>query len=190
MAARGDALFDEHDEAGEAVEELTEGSFEDGAARPCEAADAEVPGAAPAAIDDAHGSVGEGNGNSSDGAARPCEAATATAPPGSCGAASGSSAPNPPPLTMKGRIFLLKEEQKQLRATSKAKTREIRNAERRSKRLKGKVGGLTDEDLNEVLRARAEAKGAAAKHAATASRATAKGESRSSPLKRGATCLL
>ena len=73
---------------------------------------------------------------------------------------------------MKARNALLKEEQRRLRATSKAKTREIRNAERRSKRLKMKVGGLTDEDLNEVLRAGAEAKAAAGKQAATASRAT------------------
>ena len=86
---------------------------------------------------------------------------------------------------MKARIALLKEEQKQLRAYNKAKTREIRNAERRSKRLKMKVGGLTDEDLNEVLRARAEAKAAAAKPAGGDGRASTGGESRSSPLMRG-----
>ena len=65
---------------------------------------------------------------------------------------------------------MLKEEQKQLRATSKAKTREIRNAERRSKRLKAKVGGVTDDDLVEVLRARAEGKAAAGKQAVSARR--------------------
>ena len=84
---------------------------------------------------------------------------------------------------------MLKEEQKQLRATSKAKTREIRNAERRSKRLKTKVGGLTDDDLVEVLRARAEAKHAAGKQAVSARGASGEGESRSPPRKRGSKLL-
>ena len=69
----------------------------------------------------------------------------------------------------------LKEEQRALRASNKAKTREIRNAERRSKRLKEKVGGLTDEDLNEVLRARAEAKAVASPKAGARAKASPKG---------------
>ena len=52
----------------------------------------------------------------------------------------------------------LKEAQRKLREENKIKTKEIRNAQRRSNRLKSKVGGLTDDDLNAVLRMRAEAK--------------------------------
>ena len=171
MAGCGDDLFVEHDEAGQAVEELAEASGEDARANASSAA-ADVAEAAAAAIDDAHGRVGEGNGSASDGAARPSQAAAATSPAGSSGTASGSSASDLGGLTMKARIAALKEEQRRLRATNKAKTREIRNAERRSKRLKMKVGGLTDEDLNQVLRARAEAKAVAAKPAGGAGRAT------------------
>ena len=68
-----------------------------------------------------------------------------------------------------------KEEQRALRASNIAKTREIRNAERRSKRLKEKVGGLTDEDLNEVLRARAEAQAVASPKAGARAKASPKG---------------
>ena len=82
----------------------------------------------------------------------------------------------------------MREEQKQLRATSKAKTREIRNAERRCKRLKEKVGGLTDQDLVEVLRARAEAKSASAKPRNPT--APTGQESRSPPFKRRGTSAL
>ena len=73
----------------------------------------------------------------------------------------------------------LKEEQRALRASNKAKTREIRNAERRSKRLKEKVGGLTDEDLNEVLRARTEAKAVASPKAGARAKASPKSEASS-----------
>ena len=66
-------------------------------------------------------------------------------------------------MTMKGKIFQLKEEQHKLRTENKAKSREIRNTERRHKRLKTDIGGPADDDLNEVLRARAEAKPASAK---------------------------
>ena len=85
---------------------------------------------------------------------------------------------------------MMREEQRQLRATSKAKTREIRNAERRSKRLKEKVGGLTDEDLVEVLRARAEAKTASARPAGARTQAPTGEESRSPPFKRRGTTAL
>ena len=131
MAGSGDDLFDDHDEAGEAAEELTEASCEDARAT-ATPTEGDVAGAAPAAIDDAHGSVGGGKGSASDGAARPSEAATGAASAGSSGAASGSSAPQSTPLTMKARIALLKEEQKLLRATSKATLREIWSAETRS----------------------------------------------------------
>ena len=83
---------------------------------------------------------------------------------------------------MREKILALKKEQRALRASNKAKTREIRNAERRSKRLKAKVGGLTDEDLNEVLRARAEAKALATPKAEA--RAKAKGEAGGGALSR------
>ena len=84
---------------------------------------------------------------------------------------------------------MLREEQKQLRATNKAKTREIRNAERRCKRLKEKVGTLTDEDLVEVLRSRAEAKTGTTQLTDRSALAPAGEESRSPPLKRPATSL-
>ena len=76
----------------------------------------------------------------------------------------------------------LKEEQRALRASNIAKTREIRNAERRSKHLKEQVGGLTDEDLNEVLRARAEAQAVASPKAGARAKASPKGGA--SPRKR------
>ena len=188
MAGSGDDLFDEHDQAGEAVEELTEASGEDARANGV-SVETDLAGAAPANIDEDTGLFGDAKGSGSDGAARPSEAASATAPAGSSGAAAGSPAPEPSRPTMKARIQMLKEEQRQLRASGKAKTREIRNAERRSKLLKTKVGGLTDDDLNEVLRARAEAKAAAGKQAVRASGAGIRGRSRSSPQKRGAKSL-
>ena len=60
------------------------------------------------------------------------------------------------PITMRQKIAALKDAQKQLREDSKRCQRDIRNAERRSKRLKSRVAGLTDSDLSEVLSARAE----------------------------------
>ena len=60
-------------------------------------------------------------------------------------------------------------------------TRVIRNAERRSKRSKMKLGGLTDEDLNEVLRSGAESKAAIAKPGGCEGRPSNGGKSRSSP---------
>ena len=85
---------------------------------------------------------------------------------------------------------MLREEQRQLRATSKAKTREIRNAERRCKRLKEKVGTLSDQDVVEVLRARAEAKAGSGQPAERRASAPSGGESRSPPLKRTVTTAL
>ena len=61
-----------------------------------------------------------------------------------------------PPVTMRQKIAALKDAQKLLREDSKRCARDIRNAERRSKRLKTRVAGLTDSDLSEVLSARAE----------------------------------
>ena len=104
---------------------------------------------------------------------------------GASGSASGDPAPPPqasPAMTMKGKILQLKEEQRKLRTENKAKSCEIRNTERCSKRLKTKVVGLTDDDLNEVLRARTEAKAAAAK--AGAKPATAKAKSSAAGSKR------
>ena len=109
-----------------------------------------------------------------DGAVRPASAAAPEAPSGSGGSASGSAAPKAAPApTMREKILALKEEQRALRASSKAKTREIRNAGRRIKRLKDKVGGLADEDLSEVLRACAEAKALAAPKAEATAKAKA-----------------
>ena len=143
-------------------------------------------GAATANIDDADGRVGDAKASGSDGAARPPDTADAPSPPRSSATAARSAAPEDPRPTMKARIAMLKEEQKQLRATSKAKTREIRNAERRSKRLKAKVGGggVTDDDLIEVLRVRAEAKATAGLQAVSARRGSGEGESCSPPRKR------
>ena len=183
MSGSGDDAFDEQNEDGEAVEELTEASADD--ARGNEAsAQTDAAGAAAAKSGAADGRVNDAEASGSDGAARPSDTADAPWPPRSSATAAGSAAPEDPRPTMKARIAMLKEEQKQLRATSKAKTREIRNAERRSKRLKAKVGGVTDDDLVEVLRARAEAKAAAGKQAVSARRASGEGESRSPPRRR------
>ena len=65
-------------------------------------------------------------------------------------------ATGPPALTTRQRIAALKEAQKLLKEDGKRVTKDIRNAERRSKRLKTRVQGLTDSDLSEVLSARAE----------------------------------
>ena len=111
------------------------------------------------------------------GAARPASGSAAEAPFVADGSASGSAAPKIAPApTMREKILALKEEQRTLRASNKAKTREIRNAERRSKRLRDKVGGLTDDDLNEVLRARAEAKALAVPKAEARAKAKASSE--------------
>ena len=96
------------------------------------------------------------------GAARPSEEQSPEETPGASGSAIGPAAPKTSSaLTLKSKILQLKDEQRRIRAENKAKSREIRNTERRSKRLKSRVGSLTDEDLNEVLRARAEAKASA-----------------------------
>ena len=58
-----------------------------------------------------------------------------------CAAAAASSAV--PHLTMRTTILVLKEEQRALQAVNKAKSRGNRNAERRSKRLEARVGGVT-----------------------------------------------
>jgi ribosomal protein L12E/L44/L45/RPP1/RPP2 len=117
----------------------------------------------------------DGSAAAVDGADRPTAATAAEASPGASGSASGAPAPSiASSPTMKEKILALKEEQRALRASNKAKTREIRNAERRSKRLKTKVGGLTDEDLNEVLRARAEAKAVASPKAGAKAKASPK----------------
>ena len=126
------------------------------------------------------GSVLDGSTGAVDGADRPTTGTAAEASLGASGSASGVAAPaSAPAPTMKEKILALKEEQRALRASNKAKTREIRNAERRSKRLKEKVGGLTDEDLNEVLRARAEAKAIASPKAGARAKASPKREASS-----------
>ena len=73
----------------------------------------------------------------------------------SSGQAAGIAA-GPPVPTMRQRIAALKEAQRLLKEDGKRVTKDIRNAERRSKRLKTRVQGLTDSDLSEVLSARAE----------------------------------
>ena len=57
---------------------------------------------------------------------------------------------------MRARIAELKAEQKKIREENQKCARDIRNAERRSRRLRTRVMGLTDRDLNEVILARAE----------------------------------
>ena len=138
------------------LEELAEGTRSDGLS---DASRGRGASPSPELSDDQRrqGGVRDGSEAAVDGAVRPTTGAAIEASTGSGWSASGAPAP-----TMREKILALKEEQRVLRASNKAKTREIRNAERRSKRLKEKVGGLTDEDLNEVLRARAEAKAMAA----------------------------
>ena len=93
------------------------------------------------------------------------------APCVSGGSADGASTPRGrAPSTIREEIEKLKGEQKALRAEAKKRARDVRNAERRSKRLKGKVSGLTDKDLDEILRIRADAKAAAAQRAPARSR--------------------
>ena len=107
------------------------------------------------------------SGGTIAGAGRPVESPAGTDSSSlSCGSAAGAPArPSEPPATIREQIEKLKSEQKALKAEAKKRSRDIRNAERRSKRLKGKVGGLTDRDLDEILRIRADAKAAAAQRA-------------------------
>ena len=60
--------------------------------------------------------------------------------------------------TLRSRIADLKKEQALARARNKELTKELRNKQRRNKRLKEKVGGLDDADLIDVLRMRDEKK--------------------------------
>ena len=183
MASAGERLAAERS-AGAASEELREGS-------PCSAAPEGTGEGDRAALcnsgDESSSKASDvsGGGEASGGAVCPPETAAAQTAASASGEAAGSHEAPPVPLTLKGRIALLKEEQRALRASSKAKTREIRNTERKSKRLKAKVGCLTDEDLNEVLRARAEAKAVvSAKAKAAPTGAATAGQSRSPALKR------
>ena len=57
--------------------------------------------------------------------------------------------------TLKEQIQRLKEQQKVLKAEKEQNRRDIKNAQKRNKRLKARVVGLTDEDLVAVLRERA-----------------------------------
>ena len=182
MACAGDTLAEELP-TGATFEELCEGS-------PCGAtaagtADEDRTGLSNSG-DESSSKASDvtGGGDASGGAVGPSEAAAAETAASSGGEAAGSHEAPPVPTTLKGKIALLKEEQRALRASSKAKTREIRNTERKSKRLKAKVGCLTDEDLNEVLRARAEAKAmASAKAKAGPTGGTTPGQSRSPALR-------
>ena len=88
-------------------------------------------------------------------------AAAATSPAASGQAAGSTAGSSSGTVSIRDQIDKLKEEQRVLKAANKDKVRHIRNAERRSKRLKGKVAGLTDEDISEVLRIRAESKAVA-----------------------------
>ena len=160
----------------ETIEELADGTRSDGL---LDATGGRGASPSPDLADDddqqrRQGDVLDGSVVGEVGADRPTSTTAVEAASGSGGPSIGPVAPAPAPtLTMKEKILALKEEQRQIRAKSKAKTREIRNAERRSKRLKDKVGGLTDEDLNEVLRARAEAKALAAPKAKAKAKAKA-----------------
>ena len=58
-------------------------------------------------------------------------------------------------LRSKEQIQRLKEQQKVLKAEKEQNRRDIKNAQKRNKRLKARVVGLTDEDLVAVLRERA-----------------------------------
>lgn len=182
MAASGDDRILERDEASDASPELAEASTEDVGREATSAASGLAGGTS--AVSGESPRVAEGNRGGPDGAARPSEAAAAPSAAASSGTAAGIIAAAPATPTMKTRIAALREEQRKLRATSKAKTREIRNAERRAKRLKDKVGTLTDEDLVEVLRSRAEAKAASPQAAGGTTEAPSGQESRSPPLKR------
>lgn len=178
----------EQSPAGEAAAELREGTSSAAASEGSGEGDLSGLGGS-ADEGDSKGSEAMGGGDPKDGADRPSKgAALSHAAASSSGPATGASAAKAAPLTMKAKIALLKEEQRALRASNKAKTREIRNTERRSKRLKAKVGGLTDEDLNEVLRARAEAKALGAAKAKVSPTGTGSaGQSRSPALKRALT---
>ena len=159
---------------GETTEELADGTRSDGL---FDATGGRGASPSPDLADDQQrrqGGVLDGSVVGVVGADRPTSTTAVEAASGSGGPSTGPVAPaRAPTLTMKEKILALKEEQRQIRASNKAKTREIRNAERRSKRLKDKVGGLTDEDLNEVLRARAEAKAIAAPKSKTKAKAKA-----------------
>ena len=173
--------------APESIQELTEGTS---SARLSESATAEGDATPRSGIGDRDSTTEEHSCPDSaalgDGAARPAESAATSAASASSGSASGDRAAEPaaPALTMRANILQLKQEQRELRASNKAKTREIRNTERRSKRLKSRVGGITDEDLNEVLRARAEAKAAAAIPKAAAKSRSSGGRTTRPPVKR------
>ena len=187
MAASGDERFSQDDEAGNTAAELAEASAED-VAPDATSTSSDLAGTASTCAGESTRDV-EGNGGPSDGAARPSKAATDTSEASSSGEAARFISAAAAAPTMKARIAMLREEQKQLRATNKAKTREIRNAERRCKRLKEKVGSLTDEDLVEVLRSRAEAKTGTTQPTDRRALLPSGEESRSPPLKRPATSL-
>ena len=106
------------------------------------------------------------------GANRPAEGARAAAgeqqqqPPAAaaevtCGAAAVLPPPQPVARSViKSAIEKLKEEQRKLADEKKSVNKDLRNMQRRKKRLRVKVQNLTDEDLVEVLRQRSESKAA------------------------------
>ena len=70
------------------------------------------------------------------------------------GASSSSTAPSPAKTGLLEQIQDLRKQQHELKDQKKRANKEMKNAMKRRKRLQGKAGQLTDEDLVEVLRMR------------------------------------
>ena len=70
----------------------------------------------------------------------------------------GSAAAEEGPGTLRAKILMLKKEQAELKRARKQGQKELRNLERKRKRLSQKAKLLSDEDLLQVLSLRREAK--------------------------------
>jgi hypothetical protein len=70
----------------------------------------------------------------------------------------GSAAAEEGPGTLRAKILMLKKEQADLKRARKQGQKELRNLERKRKRLSQKAKLLSDEDLLQVLSLRREAK--------------------------------
>ena len=75
----------------------------------------------------------------------------------------------------------LRAEQRRARAQRQEITRELRNAQRRKRRLKGRARQLSNDDLLTVLRMRDDTAAAASSDAATPTASTSSGSSSATP---------
>ena len=179
----------DHEAAASASEEPAE-AFTDEVA-PAERGDEAIIAAASAVLALEDDPIEPTTPTAADGADRPPSSPATEATSSASGSSIGPSASvaAASPVTLKMKIQQMKEDQRALRLAGKTKARDIRNAERRSKRLKNRSEALTDADLNEVLRARAEAKANVGKGKAKAKSKAAGDQSRSPGLKRGSSSL-